>query len=188
MLDQPSEQVIQKALVQCGLNSSGASVIYEDYLRSIEVVIKPEADAISEQFGCIRQAVGDAIVSFSDPDMDWQYRAFVNELLRPKALEDARQSLQKLGRLTNFPVRSAYSSDKLFAEAIEMHCGVPKGKALKEFDGHIAFMPPQEEYRDNGKFLALYECLTAGIIYVAATRELTITLIGNEALREQSSE
>lgn len=81
----------------------------------------------------------------------------------------------------------AYGSDKLFAEAIEVHCGVPKGRALKELGNGLSFMPPQEDYRDTVKFSAMYECLIEAIIYVAAKRELTIGLIGNAEMREGNS-
>lgn len=187
MIDLPPEKVIEQRLVKCGLNPLGVSVIYEDYLQSIEVAIKPEAEVTSDQFGCIREAVASEVVTFSDPDMNRRYNDFVAKLLRPQMLDDARHSLEKIGRLANFPVRGAYGSDKLFAEAIEVHCGVPKGRALKEFGNSIVFMPPQEDYRDTNKFSKIYGCLFEAIIYVAATLELTVGLIGNEEIRHGKS-
>ena len=187
MIDLPPEKVIEQRLVKCGLNPLGVSVIYEDYLQSIEVVIKPDAEVTSDQFGCIREAVASEIVTFFDPDMNRRYNDFVAKLLRPHMLDDARQSLEKIGRLANFPVRSAYGSDKLFAEAIEVHCGVPKRRALKEFGNGIAFMPPQEDHRDYDKFLAMYGCLFRAIAYVAANGELVVSLIGNEEFRDEKS-
>ena len=112
MIDLPPEQVIEQQLVKCGLNPIGLGVTYEDYLQSIEVVITREAEATSEHFGCIHEAVTSAIVTFSDPDMYRRYNDYVMELLRPKMLENARQSLEKIGHLTNFPVRSAYRSNR----------------------------------------------------------------------------
>lgn len=187
MIDLPSEQVIEQRLVECGLNPSGFTVIYEDYLQSIEVIIKPEAGATREKFECIHNGAASAIVSFSDLEMYRTYSDYETELYRPKMLEDARQSLEKIGKLEGFPVRSAFVDDKRFAEAVEVHCGVPAGGALKEFGDGIVFMPPPEEYRDAEGFMTRYSCLTTAIMYLAAKRELSIGFIGNEAVREEKS-
>ncbi len=180
MIELPPEQVIEQRLVECGLNPSGFTVIYEDYLQSIEIVIKPEAGATTDKFGCIHKAVDFEIVTFPEPKMYQDYNDYAMELLRPKMLEDARLSLEKIGKLEGFPVRSAFGSDKLFAEAVEVHCGIPSNGALKEFGDGIVFMPPPEEYRDAEKFMTTYSCLTTAIIYLAAKRELSIGFIGNE--------
>lgn len=185
MIDLPPEQVIEQRLVECGLNPSGFTVKYEDYLQSIEIVIKPEAGATIENFGCIHEAVDLEIVTFSDQKMYQAYGEYETELYRPKMLEDASQSLDKIGKLKNFPERANFSNDKLFAEAIEVHCGVLKGSALKEFGEGIVFMPPQEDYLDFDRFITKYSCLNTAINYVAAKRQLDVGLIANEAIREE---
>jgi hypothetical protein len=182
VIDLPPEQVIEQRLVQCGLNPSGFSVKYEDYLQSIEIVIKAEAEATPEQFGCIKEVADLGIISFTDLQMNKDYRDYVTGLLRPKMLESSRQSLEKIGKLKNFPERADFVSNKLFAEAIEVHCDVPMGGVLKEFGDRIAFMPQQEEYRDFDRFTAKYSCLINAIAYVAAKRELDIGFIGNGAI------
>jgi hypothetical protein len=187
VIDLPPEQVIEQRLVECGLNPSGFTVKYEDYLQSIEIVIKPEAGATAEKFSCIHKAVDFEIVTFSDLKMYREYNDYAMELYRPKMLEDARQSLEKIGKLEGFPVRSGFANDKRFAEAVEVHCGIPASGALKEFGDGIVFMPPPEEYRDAEKFMAKYSCLTTAIMYLAAKRELSIGFIGNEAVREEKS-
>ena len=187
MIDLPPEQVIEQRLVECGLNPSGFTVMYEDYLQSIEIIIKSEAGATPEQFGCIHEAADFEIVTFADLQMYRDYNDYVMELFRPKMLEDARQSLEKIGKLKNFPERADFGSDKLFAEAIEVHCDVPTDSALKEFGDGFVFMPPQEDYLDFDSFTAKYSCLNTAISYVAANRELDVGLIGNEAIREEKS-
>ncbi|MEQ1550518.1 hypothetical protein [Sphingorhabdus sp.] len=185
MIDLPPEQVIEERLVECGLNPSGLTVKYEDYLQSIEINIKPEAGATPDKFGCIHKAADLEIVTFSDLEMYRKYSDFTMELYRPKMLEDARRSLEKIGKLEGFPVRSAFADDKRFAEAVEVHCGIPAGEALKEFGDGIVFMPPPEEYQDHVKFMNRYSCITSAIMFLAAKRELSIGFVGNEAVREE---
>ena len=187
MIDLPPEQFIEQRLVECGLNASGFTVKYEDYLQGIEIVIKPEAGATPQKFGCIHKASEYEIVTFSDLEMNRDYSDYTTELYRPKMLEDARQSLEKIGKLNGFPVRSAFANDKLFAEAVEEHCGIPAGSALKEFGDGIVFMPPSEEYRDVEKFINRYSCLITATTFLAAKRELSIGIVGNEAVREEKS-
>ncbi|MFM2022349.1 MAG: hypothetical protein RJB02_2057 [Pseudomonadota bacterium] len=187
MIDLLPEQVIEQRLVECGLNPSGFTVKYKDYLQSIEILIKPEAGATEEKFGCIHKAVEFEIVTFTDLEMYRDYNEFEMELYRPKMLEDARLSLEKVGKLESFPARSAFANDKLFAEAVEVHCGISAGSALKEFGDRIVFMPSRDEYRDAETFMNKYSCLTTAILYLAANRELSVGLIGNEAVQEEKS-
>lgn len=186
MIDLPPEQVIEQRLVECRLNPSGFTVKYEDGLKSIQIVIKPQAGVTAEQFGCIYEATNFEIVTFTDSRMFGDYTDYVTELFRPKMLEDARQSLDKIGKLEGFPARAAFANQKRFAEAIEVHCGILAGSALKEFGDDIVFMPPPEEYMDFERFTATYSCLTTAIMYVAAERELIVGFIGNEAIREEN--
>lgn len=185
MIDLPPEQVIEQRLVECALNASGFTVKYEDYLHRFEIIIKPEAGATPDKFGCIHKAADLEIVTFSDQEMYRAYGDFTMELYRPKMLEDARLSLKKIGKLEGFPVRSSFENDKRFAEAVEVHCDIPPGVALKEFGDEIVFGPPLEEYQDLDKFMAKYSCLTTAIAYLAASQELSIGLIGNEAALEE---
>ena len=188
MIDLTPEQVIEQQLVECGLNPNSFTVIYEDYLQSIEIFIKPEAGATFKQFDCIRKASGSEIVTFADLEMYRRYSDYVMELFRPKMLEDSRQSLDKIGKLSGFPKRASFASENLFAEAIEVHCGIPAGSALKLYGGGIVFTPPTEDYENIEIFIAKYSCLTTAISYVAAKRELHVGIIGNEATREENEQ
>lgn len=172
MIDSTPEQVIEQKIGECGLNRTGVTVAYEDYLQSIEVVIKPEAKATSDHFQCIHNASGYEIVTFTDMELAKRYEEFTAELLRPKMLEDARQSLKKLGRFDNFPTRDAFPSNKLYAEALESHCGVERGSVLKEFGEWITFQPLKADLRDVGAFHDKYNCLFAAIYYALATGDL----------------
>jgi hypothetical protein len=49
----PPEQVIAQKLVACGLDRGEVSVVWQDELQSIEIVIRRDARASYDQFSCI---------------------------------------------------------------------------------------------------------------------------------------
>jgi hypothetical protein len=178
----PPEQVIEQRLEDCGLDAKGIFVKYEGYLQSIEVVIKPEAGAASQHFPCIHKATGYEIVTFANTRMAQQYRDFTTELFRPKMLEDARKSLEKMGLLKNFPVRATFGSDKLFAEAIEVHCALDAGTAIKSYGESLVFEPSQESLKDFDAFQEKYSCLLTAMTFATAKRYVkSFGFVGNEA-------
>ena len=183
MIDIPPEQVIEQRLVDCGLNPAGISVAYEDYLQSIEVVIKPDAGATKQHFDCINKAAGYEIVRFADMELAQQYDEFTTELFRPQILEDARKLLEKMGLLENFPIRAVFSSDELFAEAIEAHCGVTPGTALKSYDAALSLVLPQESLKDSGAFHEKYSCVFAAVMIASAKGDIkSFGFVGNDQL------
>ncbi len=121
------EQVIEQKLIQCGLRAEGFTVKYEDELQSIEIVIHEGAGASRKNIDCIREAAGYEIVTFRDVDSQQAYDEKVFEALKPKMLAEARAALESRGLIDDFPERSSYASDKLFAEALERHCGIKPG-------------------------------------------------------------
>jgi hypothetical protein len=178
VIDIPPEMVIEQRLVECGLNSKGLAVAYKDYLQSIEVVIRPEAGATEEHFPCIKKVAGYYIVSFSDTEMARHFSEFETELFRPQMLEQFRQSLSDLGLLDNFPERALFANSKLFAEALETHCGVPKGEVLKEFGESIMYQPPADHHIElNDKYI----CVMAAAMFAFAKGEMKeFGIVGNE--------
>ncbi len=182
MIDLPPEQVIEQRLVECGLDYKGISVKYEGYLQSIEVVIKPEAGAASQHFPCIHKATGFEIVTFADMEMARQYSDFTTELFRSKMLEDARKSLEKMGLLKNFPVRATFGNDKLFAEAVELLCGLDAGTVIKSYGESLAFDPPREILEDVDAFQEKYSCLLSAMTFAMAKRDVKgFGFVGNES-------
>jgi hypothetical protein len=182
VIDLPPEQVIEQRLEDCGLDSKGISVKYEGNFQSIEVVIKPEAGAASQHFQCIHEAAGYEIVTFPDMEMARQYSDFTTELIRPKMLEDARKSLETMGLLENFPARANFGSDKLFAEAIEVHCALDAGSAITSYGESLAFEPPQEGLKDFDAFQEKYSCLFTAMTFAMAKRDVqSFGFVGNEA-------
>lgn len=123
-----SVEVIEQRLVDCGLNQKGFSIQYSELLQAREIVIGKNADVSVEQFACIHTALGFEFVTFEDAQMGEEYRDFSNELVRPQILEYAKNGLAEVGLLEGFPERAKYKSDKLFAEAIEVHCGLEAGR------------------------------------------------------------
>jgi hypothetical protein len=176
------EYKIHEELVGCGLASSGISITYQEDWQSYEIVIAEDAGASVENFLCIRNASRGEIVTFSDAKTYREYLDFVSELSRPEVLRRAQEALAEQGRLQGFPSRSAYDSDKHFAEALEMHCGLEPGSAIRYFGATLAFMPPIEEARDYRAFSKKYSCLLSAIALVGAKQELDVGMIGNEAV------
>lgn len=175
------EQVITKRLVECGLSKQGVKVSYEDDLQSYEIVIGRSANAAPVMFPCIRDAATAEIVTFDDHQLSIGYNAFLTELYRPEMLARAEEELAKRGLLTGFPRRADFASDALFAEALERHCGLAKGEAIRPLGDVLAFQPPPEAAHDFEAFSQRYSCLLSAIQLVSARDELTIGFIGNEA-------
>jgi hypothetical protein len=179
------EQVIEQNLVKCGLSSKGISVAYQDELQSIEVVITPDSGATTESFKCINDAVGLEIVTFTDTDLLMQFHKFKTDLYRPIMLEEARKSLDKLG-LLRFPERNSFSSDKMFAEAIEIHCGLQKGEALKQIGNNLVFEPARETSINFDAFHKKYSCIFSAILFVTANGVLiNFGFIGNKQVQTE---
>lgn len=186
MVDMPQipppayEQVLTQKLLQCGLRNGGFTVRYEDILQSVEIVIAKDAEASPEQFDCIRQAAGYEIVTFDVPELQQAYQDRVAEALRPKMLADARAALEKRGILADFPERSKFRSDKLFAEALERQCGMKPGSFFVESQWGLIGKPKLG--RQSKRELDKMSCLMAAIMYVSAKGEkFEFGFIGNEA-------
>ncbi len=175
------EQIIKQKLVECGLSPVSVTVSYQDDLQGYEIVIGPDAGASSNLFSCIQAGSANEIVTFTDPATQRQYLAFVAEQYRPMVLAQAKQELSRRGRLVGFPSRASFDSDKLFLEAVEQHCGLAKGSAIRQFGAGFAFQPPPDETGEFSAFSEKYGCLLAAIQFVTAQGELEIGLIGNEA-------
>ncbi len=172
------EQIVTRKLVQCGLAAEGVRVTYEHVLQSYEVVIKHSAQAIPAMFGCIRESTGGEFVTFDDRELMGQYYSFLREASLPQVMARAEAMLAEQGRLQGLPHRPDFASDILFAEALEVHCGVAKGEAIRPFEGALAFQPPPELVRNIEAFQSRYSCLLAAIQLVGARGELSVMFIG----------
>ncbi|HWK36344.1 hypothetical protein [Sphingomonas sp.] len=187
MIDMPQtpppayEQVVTQKLLQCGLRDGGFTVKYENELQSVEIVIEKEAGASAANLDCIREAAGYEIVTFKDPSLQQTYQDRVSEVLRPKMLADTKAELEKRGLLDGFPERSKFGSDKLFAEALERHCGMKPGSFFVQSQWGLIGQPKlgRQSKADETKM----SCLTATIMYVSAKGEdFKFGFIGNEAV------
>lgn len=191
MIDMPPEpplaqvQVIQQKLVECGLKADGFTVKYEDELQSIEIVIDSQAGASIDKFDCIRAAAQYEIVTFNDGGLQAAYSDRVAELMRPKLLEDAQEGLKKRGLLEGFPERANFASDKLFAEALETHCGEKPGSFLVESQWGIIVQPPKAAPFGSEE-LDRMSCIMNALMYVSAKGEnFKVGFIGNEQFRDE---
>ena len=191
MIDSPKvppsayEQVLNQKLIQCGLRNGGFTVKYEDEMQSVEIVIDKEAGASAEHLDCIKQAATNEIVTFKDPELQHAYQDCLFEALRPTMLADARTELAKRGALEGFPERSAFSSDKLFAEALERQCGMKPGSFFVHSELGLIGRPKQG--RQSNVDQEKMSCLMAAIMYVNAKGEdFKFGFIGNEAIAPQN--
>ena len=135
------EQAIEQNLILCGLAAGGFTVKYEHLLQGIDIVIDRQAGASRNNIDCIRAAARNEFVTFRDGDIQKAYDAKAFEALKPKLLADSRAALEKRGLLNGFPERSRYASDKLFADALEHHCGAKPGTFFIESQWGLIFKP-----------------------------------------------
>lgn len=186
MIDMPQvpppayEEGLTQKLMQCGLRNTGFTVKYQDELQSIEIVIDREAGASAEHFGCIKQAAGHEIITFKQPELRQAYEDWVFEALKPTMLADAQAELVKHGALEDFPERSKFGSDRLFAEALERQCGMKPGSFFVKTQWGLIGQPKmgRQSKADAGRM----SCLIAAILYVRAKGEpFKFGFIGNEA-------
>lgn len=174
------EQVIERKLIECGLDAKEFSVKYEDYLQSIEIVFSANERALANQFECIKRATDYEIVTFKDNALHAAYTQFVIDLHRPQMIAEATDGVKKLSLLDGFPRRASFKSLEEYARALERHCGVIRGSALKVTGEGLSFDPQREE--NYQKFSRLYSKLIAAIMYASAIGDLEqIGFIGNEA-------
>lgn len=186
MIDMPQvpppayEQVLTQKLLKCGLRNGGFTVKYEDELQSVEIVIEKAVGGSAANIDCIREAVGYEIVTFKDQTLQQAYQDRVYETLRPKMLADAKAELVKRGIFDGLPERSKYASDKLFAEALERHCGLQSGSYFVESQWGLIAQPKAE--RQSKAEEAKMSCLGAAIMYASARGDdFKFGFIGNEA-------
>jgi hypothetical protein len=127
------------------------------------------------------EAVNFEMVSFKDPALQRGYEDRIFEVLRPQMLAGAQAELEKRGILAGFPERSKFDSDRLFAEALERHCGmIPGSFFIQSESGLIGqWQAGDVNQTDDDKF----SCLSAAMMYLAASGEsFNLGFIGNEAI------
>ena len=177
------EQVIEQRLFDCGLNPGGFTVKYQDYLQSIEIFIEPSAGATSDNFDCIREAVGNEIVTFEDAEMFSAYIDFVSELTRPDMLVMYEGKLKEAGLWEGFPVREHYASLKEYVEALEVHAGIEPGSALRVSGENIVWDPPGAPH-NYADFAERYTNFLSVIAYAATKDRVNFGFFGNEKVAE----
>ncbi|MXO66336.1 hypothetical protein [Altericroceibacterium endophyticum] len=177
------EQVIEQRLLDCGLNSGGFSVRYEDYLQSIEIVIASSAGATTDDFKCISEASGYEIVRFEDGAMFAAYMDFASELARPEMMVMFEDSLKEVGLWEGFPEREDFGSLKDYAEALEVHAGLEPGAALRVSGDGILFDPPNAS-ADYEDFAERYSNLLSVVAYASTRDRLNFGFLGNERVEE----
>lgn len=184
MPPEPSyEQVIEHRLSNCGLNISGLSLRYEDYLQSVEIRIAPSAGAKAENFECIRQAAGYEIVTFKDPDMNVAYADYISEQHRPEMMASMEKKLKESDLWENFPSLCDYESLGAFLVALEEHAGLEAHSTLKVSGEGILFDPPHTDGPPID-FVERYSKLLAVVGYASVKEGLSFGFIGIERVRD----
>lgn len=165
---------------------NGFTVKYEDELQSIEIKIGPQSGASNDKFD-FREASQNEIITFEDGGLQSAYSERVAELMRPALLKDAREVLRKRGLLTGFPERKNFASDKLFAEALETHCGIEPGSFLIAGQLGLIAQPPKIGPLGSAEWDRM-SCLMNALMYVSAKGEnFKVGFIGNEKFRDEGN-
>ncbi|WP_373928718.1 hypothetical protein QTN93_00990 [Sphingomonas aerolata] len=186
MIDMPDtppayDKILTQRLMRCGLHQSGLAVQYQQELQSIEIFIGQDAHATADHFDCINDAAGYEVVTFENSEMQLAYEDRVVEIRKPKILANARAALESRGVLEGFPGRSEFSTDKLFAEALERQCGMEPGSFFVQTQSGMIGQP--QTGRKSKADEARANCLIAAIMYVSAKGELSkFGFDGNEAI------
>ena len=188
MIDAPpeppqQEQVILQSLIECGLEERGILVMYEAELHGVNIRIGQTAGATSDQFACIKDAVGYESVTFEDPELAGAYANFVSELRRPEMLARSESALKERGLWDELPQRKDFETLSAFVEALEAHAGLQPGMTLRVSGDGIIFDPARGEL-EAMNFVDRYSGLLAVIAYVATEERLSFGFIGNEKVRE----
>lgn len=179
----PPERVIAQKLVACGLDRGAVSVVWQDELQSIEIVIRRNARASSDQFSCIHKAAATEIVTFEEQSLQSAYSDYTVELYRPRMIAETKAAVTKLGLLNDFPKRSHYTDLREYAGALEQHCGLMAGSVLRVSGDSVSFDPP----RETGPmvFTRKYEKILAVVMYATAVGDLEkFGFIGNAAVAD----
>jgi hypothetical protein len=177
------EQVIEQRLIDCGLDPSGLSVKYEDYLQSIEIVISTAAKATPDHFACIKEAAGDEIVMFQDVAMSTAYMDFASELARPGMMVVLEGQLKDAGLWAGFPDRDDFGSVEKYVAALEIHSGTELGSALRVSGDHIIFDPPNAS-QNPAAFAKRYADLLLVVAYASLRDRLKFGVIGNQRVAD----
>ncbi|MEM6826419.1 MAG: hypothetical protein AAF553_00595 [Pseudomonadota bacterium] len=181
----PQGQIIEQRLVKCGLDAKGLTVRYEAELKSIEVIIGLDAGATVDHFACIHEASAPELVFFEDREMHGAFSGWLSELMRPQRLAQAEAELDRRGLLDGFPERSAYSSDKKFAEALEAHCGLEIGSFFEESEWGLIGSPKTDLFLDEAEWDKFICILTAMSFASAKGEAFKVGFVGNELVREE---
>jgi hypothetical protein len=180
---QAQEQVIEKRLLDCGLNPGGFTVKYEEVLQSIEIVIAPSAGATSDSFACINDAAGFEIVRFQDGAMFAAYMDFSSDLARPQMMVTYEGRLKEAVLWVGFPDREGFGSLREYAQALEVHAGVKPGSALRVLGEDVLFDPPRTP-ADHAGFVERYSKLLLVTAYASIKERVHFGFIGNESVEK----
>lgn len=175
------EQVIERSLIDCGLDAQGISVKYEADLQSIEIIIRPMAGATADDFSCIHAAAGYEIVTFEDRSMYQAYGEYASELARPQVLEMFKDRLRERHLLEGFPERRNFPTLTDYVKALETHAGITSGSALRVSGDDIIFDPPHGQTSPS-EFAEKYSDLLAIVAYASALERLNFGFVGNAAV------
>ncbi|HEX7750987.1 MAG TPA: hypothetical protein VF440_01150 [Novosphingobium sp.] len=174
------EQIIERKLLDCGLDARGISVKYEDELQSIEIRIRPASGATADHFKCIRDAAGHEIATFEDGKMFLAYSDYASEEARPQVLEMFKDGLRKRNLLEGFPERGSFANLADYARALELHGKISPGSTLQVSGDEIVFDPAHDQ-KSPADFVEKYSDLLAIVGYACALERIKFGFIGNAA-------
>lgn len=182
MIDVPPEppalpsKPLAEALVDCGLDAQGFTIIYDDDLRAHVVKVLSRSGATQQNLQCVWDATWSEFVEFEDGRLQLAYEQLTHDHFAPLVKQSARENLDKHGLLEGLPNRSDFASLDDFAVAIEEHCGFAANQMLRVSGDTIMF-----ESRQPATDLLHSERFGCLISAMAASGETKLGFIGNEA-------
>lgn len=121
------------------------------------------------------------MVSFDDAGQEKAYGAYVDALLRPEMIADARKQLAAIGKLEGMPVFGQFPDAASFFRAVETHCGVKQGSAFQETGpGDWSLLPQGKSSKNIESVTCLMGVLMAQEEDLSA-KGLRFGFIGNAA-------
>jgi len=163
-----------EALADCGLDTKGFTVAYDELADGYVINISTHAGASKANLQCVWDATWPEFVQFEDRELKEKYDKLSQSRFGSMAMQSAKESLEKNGLLEKLPKRADFSSTAEFAIAIEQLCGFTANQILRVRGDEITIVPKQvsPDTADFERIGCVFSALTA-------SGETKIGIIGN---------
>lgn len=171
----PSKPPIE-ALAECGLDTRGLTVSYDESAEGYYIHISTRAGARKSNLQCVWDATWPEFVQFEDKQLQEDYDALSRSRFGPIAMESAKESLKNNGLLERLPNRADFTNTAEFAIAIEHLCGFAANQILQVNGDEISIVPHHGSLSNSD-----FERIGCVFSALTASGEGKIGIIGNAA-------